>query len=129
MAQSRLTPKEVLQDCFPPRLACLWSEDAETVCRKNHFSVLEVMAPFCRPNAEMISSDLTNRRFYMKNVCLHLSTVEAAVPPSPVIARNIFHNRVTSAVEKFDEREAAQQEIALPQGTLQIPGQSMVSLE
>ncbi|OQV12963.1 Trafficking protein particle complex subunit 8 [Hypsibius exemplaris] len=118
MAQSPISPKEVVQDCFPPRIACLWSEDAEEICRKNNLSVLQLLLPFCRPNAEMISSDLTNRRFYMKNFSLHLSTVEHAVPPNPTIARNLFHDAVAEAVDTFKPEEAAQLEVPLRDGTL-----------
>jgi hypothetical protein len=130
MAQTRLSPKEFLQDCFPPRLACLWSDDAEEICRKNNLNFIQIIQPFLRSNAEMISSDLTNRRFYMKNFSLHVSTIEQAVAPSPIIARNIFQDRVASCVDQFDQVEAAQLEIPLRNGTLRIPGQSnIVSLD
>ncbi|XP_055355041.1 trafficking protein particle complex subunit 8-like [Paramacrobiotus metropolitanus] len=121
MSQSKRSPKEFIQECFPPRLAVLWSQDAHDICQKNNLNFIQLLQPFCRPNAELIASDLTNHRFYLKNFFLHLSTIEQAVPPNPNITRNIFHSRVAKTVEAFDERNVSQIDVHVRDTILRIP--------
>ena len=123
MAKARLTPKEFLQECFPPRLLCLVSEDAQEICQKNNLDFVQLIRPFCRPTQELIASDLTNRRFYMKNFYLHICSLDQASPYNPNITRNLFHDHVMQCVDKFDPHQTAHVDIALSNNTsVPIPG-------
>ena len=56
-ASKRIGANEWLQDYFSPIIGVLGSEEAETLCRKNNLTLVELLQPFGRVNEHLTVKD------------------------------------------------------------------------
>lgn len=52
MAYCKLSASEFIQEALAPLIGVVCSNDAESICKKNNLTFVELLQPFCRLQAE-----------------------------------------------------------------------------
>ena len=89
MANCLQTYGEFVKNTFCPQIAVISGSDCDAVCAKNNLSLVELLQPFSRLNAEISVRDPAGYAYTVSNLKLGFKDT-VTPPPSPNVAKKLL---------------------------------------
>ena len=81
MAQCLQTYEEFVKNSFCPQIAVISGPDCDSLCAKNNLTLVELLQPFCRLNAEISVRDPAGYAYTVSNLKLAFRDTVTQPPP------------------------------------------------
>ncbi|XP_047140393.1 trafficking protein particle complex subunit 8 isoform X2 [Hydra vulgaris] len=103
MANCTQNAHDFIVGSFPVLVGALASEDAESLCRKNNLSFIELIRPFCQLYTDAQIRDPVNPNIIVniKKWKIRVVDIQSSLPPT-VLVNHILHDVVNKLATKVD---------------------------
>ena len=94
MAQCLQTYDEFIKNTFSPQIAVIGGADCDSICAKNNLTLVELLQPFSRLNAEISVRDPAGYAYTVSNLKLGFKDT-VTPPPQPNQAKKFLADVVS----------------------------------
>lgn len=94
MANCLQTYEEFVRNTFSPQIAVISCAECDVICSKNNLTLVELLQPFSRLNAEISVRDPAGYAYTVSNLKLGFKDI-VTPPPSPNVTKKLLADVVS----------------------------------